>query len=182
MSDRSTIGRTGANRNPVCGYTKITSEFKVCFTDKFAERFRGVTRHAYEQRFDLRVVPEELNGPLNWKNSRRIFVNFLSDLFQAGVADEYISSMPDVMLEAEWPTYEVLPKRSERMQRLLNSKLRTAAQATTPLVWCTAAILGNSRTLRPLGHSSMSTPLLLASFAGPRCVWRWSTSIGPIAV
>jgi protein gp37 len=57
----------------------------------------------------------------------------MSDLFHEGVSDEYISSIAEVMLEANWHTFQVLTKRSSRMRDLLNSKLRLAAQA--PHIW-----------------------------------------------
>jgi protein gp37 len=53
----------------------------------------------------------------------------MSDLFHDGVADEYISRITDVMLRANWHTYQVLTKRSEKMRDLLNSKLSFAAPA-----------------------------------------------------
>lgn len=40
----------------------------------FAERFRGVAGHPYEQGFDLRLWPERLDLPLRWKKPRHIFV------------------------------------------------------------------------------------------------------------
>ena len=54
-------------------------------TRTFAERFRGVPGHPYEQGFDLRLVPEKLAEPLRWSTPKMIFVNSMSDLFYAGV-------------------------------------------------------------------------------------------------
>src|SRR5688572_27358945 len=60
MSQQSTIEWTDATWNPVRGCTKITPGCKHCYAETFAERFRGVKGHAYEQGFDLRLVPEKL--------------------------------------------------------------------------------------------------------------------------
>ena len=48
-----------------------------------------------------------------------VFVNSMSDLFHQDVPDEYIQDVVEVMLRADWHTYQVLTKRSERMRELL---------------------------------------------------------------
>ena len=73
----------------------------------------------YERGFDLRLVPNKLTEPLRWSSHRMIFVNSMSDLFHEGVSDEYIAAVVDVMVKANWHTYQVLTKRSSRMQALL---------------------------------------------------------------
>ena len=133
MSVLSKIEWTDATWNPVRGCTKVSPGCKHCYAAAFAERFRGVKDHTFEQGFDLRLIPDKLNDPLGWKKPRRIFVNSMSDLFHESVADEYISGIAEVMLEANWHAYQVLTKRSSRMRNLLNSKLRLAAHA--PHIW-----------------------------------------------
>lgn len=133
MSEKSTIEWTDATWNPIRGCTKISPGCKHCYAATFAERFRGVEGHPFEQGFDLRLVPNKLSDPLGWKKPRKIFVNSMSDLFHEGVSDEYISHIAEVMLEANWHTFQVLTKRSSRMRDLLNSKLCLAAQA--PHIW-----------------------------------------------
>ena len=64
MSDHSTIEWTDATWNPIRGCTKISPGCAHCYAEKFAERFRGVPGHAYEQGFDLRLVPEKIVQPL----------------------------------------------------------------------------------------------------------------------
>jgi protein gp37 len=127
MSDKSKIEWTDATWNPVRGCTKISPGCKHCYAQVFAERFRGVPDHPYEQGFDLRLVPAKLEEPLKWKAPRLVFVNSMSDLFQDGVPDEYIVRVAKIMNTANWHTFQVLTKRAERMRNLLNSKLRFAA-------------------------------------------------------
>ena len=127
MSDKSSIEWTDATWNPVRGCTKISPGCKHCYAKTFAERFRGVAGHPYEQGFDLRLVPEKLSEPLKWKKPRKVFVNSMSDLFHPDVPDDYILKVCEVMLEAQWHTFQVLTKRPERMAMLLNSKLEFAA-------------------------------------------------------
>ncbi|MGA2705450.1 MAG: phage Gp37/Gp68 family protein [Isosphaeraceae bacterium] len=127
MSDRSKIEWTDATWNPVRGCTKISPGCAHCYAETFAERFRDVPGHPYEQGFDLRLVPDKLTEPLRWSSHRMIFVNSMSDLFHEGVSDEYIVAVVDVMTKANWHTYQVLTKRSSRMKALLQTKLRDAA-------------------------------------------------------
>src|SRR5262245_15046521 len=127
MSDHSTIEWTDATWNPVRGCTKISPGFAHCYAETFAERFRGVQGHPYEQGFDLRLVPQKLPEPLHWRRPRMIFVNSMSDLFHDDVPDDYIVAVARVMTLAKWHTFQVLTKRSERLRNLLASKLAFAA-------------------------------------------------------
>jgi protein gp37 len=129
MSWASKIEWTDATWNPVRGCTKISPGCKHCYAETFAERFRGVPGHPYEQGFDLRLVPQKLAEPLRWQEPRMIFVNSMSDLFHDGVSDEYIEAVADVMVKANWHTYQVLTKRATRMAVLLKGPLRVAARA-----------------------------------------------------
>jgi protein gp37 len=75
MSEQSNIEWTGATWNPVRGCTKVSPGCARCYAERFAERFRGVPGHAYEQGFDLRLVPEKLAEPLRWGKPKMVFVN-----------------------------------------------------------------------------------------------------------
>lgn len=129
MSNNSKIEWTETTWNPVRGCVKVSPGCKHCYAETFAERFRGVAGHPYEQGFDLRLVPEKLTEPLIWNRPRMAFVNSMSDLFQADVPTEYIRSVVDVMMVANWHIYQVLTKRSDRMRNLLNRELKFAASA-----------------------------------------------------
>src|SRR5262245_5429133 len=133
MSDHSAIEWTDATWNPVRGCTKISPGCAHCYAETFAERFRGVPGHAYEQGFDLRMVPEKLADPLRWSTPRMIFVNSMSDLFHEGVSDEYIRRVVRVMQLANWHTYQVLTKRSERLRTMLQTTLADAS--LLPHIW-----------------------------------------------
>jgi protein gp37 len=127
MSLNSKIEWTDATWNPVRGCTKISPGCKHCIAETFAERFRGVKGHPYEQGFDLRLVPEKLAEPFAWRSPKLVFVNSMSDLFQPGVPDEYVGAVADVMAAANWHTFQVLTKRSERLRDMLNGPLLAAA-------------------------------------------------------
>jgi len=128
MSANSTIEWTDATWNPVRGCTKISPGCTHCYAETFAERFRGVPGHPYEQGFDLRLVPEKLSEPLKWKTPKTIFVNSMSDLFHTEVPDDHIEQVARVMSMATWHTYQVLTKRAERLRELLATRLSFAAQ------------------------------------------------------
>ncbi|MGO8697452.1 MAG: DUF5131 family protein [Limisphaerales bacterium] len=128
MSANSKIEWTDSTWNPVRGCTKISPGCLHCYAETFAERFRGVPGHPFEQGFDLRLVPEKLGDPLRWSTPQRIFVNSMSDLFHPGVPDEYIVKVARVMMAANWHTYQILTKRAGRMQSLLQGKLKFAAE------------------------------------------------------
>jgi protein gp37 len=133
MSLQSEIEWTDATWNPVRGCTKISPGCKHCYAETFAERFRGVKGHPYEQGFDLRLVPEKLGEPLRWRTPKMIFVNSMSDLFHDAVSENYIEAIARVMVAAKWHTYQVLTKRSERLRELLNSRLGFASNQ--PHIW-----------------------------------------------
>ena len=122
MSANSKIEWTEATWNPVRGCKKISPGCQHCYAATFAERFRGVKGHPYEQGFDLRLVPEKLAEPLKWRKPKTIFVNSMSDLFQAAVPDAYVEQVVRVMQWADWHTYQVLTKRAERMRDFLTKQ------------------------------------------------------------
>ena len=129
MSLGSKIEWTDATWNPVRGCTKISPGCAHCYASTLAERFRGVPGHPFEQGFDIKLIPEKLDVPLTWKKPQRIFVNSMSDLFHPSVPDSYIRKIVDVMLKANWHTFQVLTKRSTRLRDALKTYLHDSSQA-----------------------------------------------------
>ena len=138
MSATSQIEWTDATWNPVRGCTKISPGCKHCYAETFAERFRGVKGHPYEQGFDLRLVPHKLAEPLRWASPKMVFVNSMSDLFHPDVPDWYIEQVVRVMKLADWHTYQVLTKRPDRMRELLQTELKFASEASH--IWWGATV------------------------------------------
>jgi protein gp37 len=120
------------------------------YAETFAERFRGVAGHPYEQGFDLRIVPEKLAEPLRWPTHRMIFVNSMSDLFHEGVPDDYILRVAQVMRLANWHTYQMLTKRSKRLHDLLQSKLADVSQL--PHIWWGVSVENQKHGLPRVEH------------------------------
>jgi len=135
MSDRSAIEWTDATWNPVRGCTKVSPGCKFCYAELFAERFRGVPAHPFEQGFDLRLVPEKLDQPLHWRRPRKIFVNSMSDLFHEDVPSDYIARVGDVMRATsaprstwrDWRSHRMVDTRSWRSTRRKASPTRFVA-------------------------------------------------------
>ncbi|MCW2981851.1 MAG: phage Gp37/Gp68 family protein [Solirubrobacterales bacterium] len=118
MADNSAIEWTEATWNPVTGCDRISPGCAHCYARTFAERWRGVPGHAYEQGFDLRLWPERIDQPLRWKRPRQIFVNSMSDLFHPDVPDEFIAEVFATMVEADQHVFQILTKRPERLLEL----------------------------------------------------------------
>jgi protein gp37 len=118
MADNSAIEWTEATWNPVTGCDQISPGCAHCYAKTFAERWRGVPDHPYEQGFDLRLWSERIDQPLRWKRPRQIFVNSMSDLFHPDVPDEFIADVFATMVEADWHVFQILTKRPERLLEL----------------------------------------------------------------
>jgi protein gp37 len=118
VSDRSAIEWTEATWNPVTGCTKVSPGCAHCYAETFAERWRGVPGHPYEQGFDLKLWPQRLDVPLRWRRPRMVFVNSMSDLFHEDVPADFVRQVFDTMVSAEHHTFQVLTKRHERLAQL----------------------------------------------------------------
>lgn len=118
MADRSAIEWTEATWNPVTGCDKVSPGCAHCYAEAFAERWRGIPGHPYEQGFDLQMWPQRLGQPLKWKRPRMIFVNSMSDLFHERIPDAFIRDVFVSMEEASWHTFQILTKRPERLVEL----------------------------------------------------------------
>ena len=141
MAARSTIEWTNATWNPVSGCEKVSPGCDRCYAMKFAERFRGVEGHYYENGFDLQLRPTMLDRPGHWRRPRRIFVNSMSDLFHRFVPDDFIGEVFDRMERFDWHIFQLLTKRPERMRRYLRKRYGT--DSVPPHVWIGTSVENN---------------------------------------
>jgi len=158
MSVSSKIEWTDATWNPVRGCTKVSPGCAHCYAETFAERFRGVPGHPYEQGFDLRLVPEKLIDPFTWSKPQMVFVNSMSDLFHKDVPDDYIVLVTRVMAMSKWHTYQVLTKRSARLRDLLRTKLAFAAEL--PHIWWGVSVENRKHGLPRIDHLREASPAM----------------------
>lgn len=146
MAQKSDIEWTDATWNPVTGCTKIGPGCDNCYAERFAERWRGIRNHPYEQGFDLKLWPSRLNQPLLWKKPRMIFVNSMSDLFHKDISRTYIDLVFDTMEQADWHVFQVLTKRSSLMHKYVAE--RYSGGAVPSNIWLGVSVEDNGHTSR----------------------------------
>jgi len=115
---RSAIEWTESTWNPVTGCDKVSPGCKHCYAEVMARRLRGMGQANYRNGFELTLQPQMLDRPLGWRKPQVVFVNSMSDLFHKDVPLSYIGQVFDVMRRAWWHTFQVLTKRSERLEEL----------------------------------------------------------------
>jgi protein gp37 len=118
MAMNSAIEWTQATWNPVTGCTKISTGCRHCYAERMALRLKGMGQANYARGFEVALHEGALQLPLSWKKPRMIFVNSMSDLFHEEVPLEFIQKVFGVMRQADWHTYQILTKRSERLLQL----------------------------------------------------------------
>ena len=146
MGNKTAIEWTDATWNPVTGCTQITRGCDNCYAKRFAERWRGVPGHPYEQGFDIRLWPSRLEQPKRWRKPRMIFVNSMSDLFHKHVDRRFVDSVFKTMEAADWHIYQVLTKRSSLMRSYLSN--RYADSLAPSHIWCGVSVEDNSARAR----------------------------------
>ncbi len=146
MGDKSSIEWTDATWNPITGCTKITHGCDHCYAERFAERWRGIPGHPYEQGFSLRQWPSRLDQPSQWRKPRMIFVNSMSDLFHKNVERSFIDQVFDTMERVDRHIYQVLTKRSSLMRNYLQR--RYASNLAPNNIWCGVSVEDNTATAR----------------------------------
>jgi len=118
VSESSSIEWTDSTWNPVTGCTKVSQGCKHCYAQRFAERFRGIPGHPFEQGFDLRLWSDRLELPLQWREPRRVFVNSMSDLYHEKIPVAFIRRVFATMGTARQHTFQILTKRAKRLAEL----------------------------------------------------------------
>ncbi len=162
MVQQTLIEWADATWNPVTGCTKIGPGCDRCYAQRFAERWRGIPDHPYEQGFDLRLWPNRLGRPLGWKKPRKIFVNSMSDLFHKNIARSYVDQIFDTMEQADWHIYQILTKRSSLMRNYL--RLRYGASAVPYHIWPGVSVEDALHTSRIRHLLQINSPRRFISF------------------
>lgn len=127
VAQRSEIEWTDATCNPVTGCIKSVPGCDNCYTERFAERRRGIAGHPYKQGFDLRLWPSRLEQPAKWKKPRMIFVNSMSDSFHKHVERAHRDKVSDAMEAAHCHAIRCLPRSGAYQAQLINAELRPCA-------------------------------------------------------
>jgi protein gp37 len=111
----SSIEWTEATWNPCTGCTKISSGCKNCYADLLAKRLLAMGNPRYLNGFEFTIHEDKIKEPYSWKKPKRIFVNSMSDLFHEKSPVEFIQQVFATMNGANWHTYQVLTKRSQKL-------------------------------------------------------------------
>lgn len=118
MANKSSIEWTESTWNPITGCSKLSPGCKNCYAERMAKRLQRIGVERYKNAFELTLHPDVLELPLSWRTPKVIFVNSMSDLFHEKVPLSFIQKTFSIMKEAHWHTFQILTKRSERLQLL----------------------------------------------------------------
>jgi protein gp37 len=78
-----------------------------------ARRLQAMGIGKYKDGFELRLHPDALSIPYEWKSPKIVFVNSMSDLFHKDVPLSFIQNVFTTMNENPQHTFQVLTKRSD---------------------------------------------------------------------
>jgi len=138
MADGSAIEWCDTTWNPVRGCSRVSPGCDNCYAISMANRFawgEGLTRvrkltsaereHDRSKRGErvdwtgaVQLVPSELERPLRWRKSRRIFVCSGADLFHPTVPEAYIHAVLGVAMLSPRHQFLLLTKRPARMRSI----------------------------------------------------------------
>jgi len=129
VANNSSIEWTQATWNPVVGCTIISPGCSNCYAMRMARRLEAMGQPKYlgttrisggraKWNGVIRIDEKSLRLPATWAVGRMIFVNSMSDLFHEGVPLEFIQRVFATMRETPQHTYQILTKRSERLEAL----------------------------------------------------------------
>ena len=131
MSDNSKIEWTDATWNPITGCSIVSPGCTNCYAMRLAgtrlkdhPSRKGLTKcvngnHVWTG--EVRLNEQWLMQPIRWRKPRKIFVCAHGDLFHESVPDEWIDRVFGVMALAPQHTFQVLTKRSKRMQAYIEA-------------------------------------------------------------
>jgi protein gp37 len=118
MNHSAKTKRNWASWNPVTGCSHISPGCAHCYAERMAHRLQMMGQAKYKNGFKVTLHNDVIDLPLSWKKPRHIFVNSMSDLFHKDVPLEFIQKVFDTMRKANWHSYQILTKRSERLLEL----------------------------------------------------------------
>jgi protein gp37 len=118
VATKSTIEWTEMTWNPVTGCTKVSQGCKHCYAERMAKRLKAMGVARYSNEFEVTLHEDLIEEPLKWGRPRVVFVNSMSDLFQEEVPLAFIQKVFETMLHASQHIFQVLTKRSERLQEV----------------------------------------------------------------
>lgn len=121
MSTQTSIEWTEQTWNPAVGCSKISPGCAHCYAEVMARRLKAMGVKGYENGFDLTLLPERLQEPLQRKRPTVYFVNSMSDLFHEEIPDTFIRQVFEIIRQSPQHTFQILTKRAQRMAEFFQS-------------------------------------------------------------
>lgn len=116
--------------NVVTGCDRTSPGCDNCYALMMAKRLKAMGQAKYQTDGDRRTSgpgfgvtchPDELARPFQWKRPRMVFMSSMGDLFHPDVPMDFVLNVWTIMANASQHTFQVLTKRSQRMQRIVDS-------------------------------------------------------------
>ncbi|MBS0172869.1 MAG: phage Gp37/Gp68 family protein [Nitrospira sp.] len=114
----SSIEWTELTWNPTTGCDKISAGCKNCYAEVMTRRLQAMGVAKYSDGFAVRCHDDALDIPRGWRKPSVVFVNSMSDLFHDEVPISFIKKVFKVMNECPQHVFQVLTKRSARLEKL----------------------------------------------------------------
>ena len=114
----TTIEWTEVTWNPVTGCSKVSPGCLNCYAERMAKRLQAMGHPNYCNGFAVHTHPHMLDVPQRWRKPRMVFVNSMGDLFHERIPTGFIRDVFRVMENTPHHTYQLLTKRSERLEAL----------------------------------------------------------------
>jgi len=130
VGQKSAIEWTETTWNPTTGCDRTSPGCDNCYALALAKRLKAMGIDKYQSDGDPRtsgpgfkvaVHEDVLTAPYGWKQPRLVFVNSMSDLFHDGIPDRFIFDVFQVMKDTPRHTYQLLTKRTRRLQKISSS-------------------------------------------------------------
>lgn len=116
---QSTIEWTELTWNPTTGCNKVSQGCKFCYAEIMTRRLQSIGLDKYQYGFNtVKIHPEELMRPFEWRGSKIVFVNSMSDLFHEDIPLDFIKMVFSVMNDCPQHQFQVLTKRAERLAQV----------------------------------------------------------------
>lgn len=142
--------------NPTTGCNKISAGCKYCYAEVMTRRLQAMGIEKYKDGFAIRTHEDALTTPYEWKKSKVVFVNSMSDLFHPEIPIEFIKKVFAVMNDTPQHTYQVLTKRADRLREVHEDLY------WTPNIWMGVSVEDRRVTHRidDLRHTNAKTKFL----------------------
>jgi len=108
--------------NPITGCSKVSAGCMNCYAETMSFRLKAMGTDKYKNGFNLTLHENCLSEPLKWKKPHTIFVCSMSDLFHEHVPSQFIDRVVDVIKQTPQHNYQILTKRSTRMNEYFEER------------------------------------------------------------